>query len=95
MKIYKYKLTLDPEQVIYPDAIAKSICVQIQNGVPCLWAQLEANRRIYGQTASTRIKIYCVMTGEEIEYQNTKYLSTIQHDGIVAHFYVNDELFYK
>ncbi len=62
-----------------------------------LWVDLEDNRfdSTQDKEISSKVEIFCVGTGAEFEKPNARYLSTVQYDGIVAHFYCNVEPFYK
>lgn len=42
-KIYKYALEIVDRQALYIPGHAKLLDVQIQNGVPCLWALVDTN----------------------------------------------------
>lgn len=84
MAIYKYQLALVDRQSIDMPSDANILSVQLQNGIPTIWAEVSPDAPIFPR----RFAMIC--TGETISasYSNRKYLATLQlHTGIVLHVY--------
>lgn len=81
--IYKYKLELKDEQEIVMPALANILCVQMQNGSPHIWAQLDSN-------ASPQTRTIGIFgTGNPIPpYKNMYYIGTFQIHGAGLVFHV-------
>lgn len=81
--IYKYPLTPKAYQVVEMPKHAKILCVQSQNGTPCLWAEVDTD-----QSTETRT-FYVHGTGHELESGVLVYIGTVQlHGGaLVFHVY--------
>lgn len=77
--VYKYPLH-GPVTKIATKAGSSPLSVQIQNGIPCLW--MEVN------TDSIETRDYIVyLAGTGTEVQGHHYISTIQIDQFVFHAY--------
>jgi hypothetical protein len=83
--IYKFPLKLAALQQVEMPAESKILCVQIQRGVPCLWAVVE--RGAINQWSRT---IRMVGTGREAPGDADEYLGTIQIDdgALVLHAFL-------
>jgi hypothetical protein len=75
-QIWKFPLQLIDTQIISMPYAAKILCVQIQNGVPCLWALCNTNDGV----ADVTIDIFG--TGHSIMDLFTRtYIGTVQMGG--------------
>jgi hypothetical protein len=87
--IYKYKLEMKPVQEIELPLI-EVLDVQLQNGIPCLWAVVADNPDSYF-VKTNMIRVHCFGTGtEDVEhnYHNgLNYISTVQIGGFVFHYF--------
>lgn len=70
--IWKYPLRVDDTQSIEMPTDAKVLCVQIQRGLPCMWA-MHQNAAI----RSERI-ILTIGTGHEVDRGGLRYIGTYQ-----------------
>lgn len=85
--IWKYELSEDQHFQLNLPAGAIILCVQIQNGRPCIWAEVDprADRNITRHFA-------WVGTGHIIPENAFQYIGTIQPHPFVFHLYeVRDE----
>lgn len=93
--IYKYPVMSHGEatiKIVTPGGSFKPLCVQLQNGVPQLWAELDvgvAPAGAFGATTTIR-QVVLVGTGSIVRNHLT-YAGTFQlHDGtLVWHVYVD------
>lgn len=87
--IWKFTLTLKPEQTIEIPHTHEYLSIQMQAGQPCLWA-------IVDPAANTKaVRIACHPTGgigAPARRDGHEYLGTVQVDWTVWHFfgYAND-----
>ncbi len=72
MTIWKYPIGVIDEQEISVPEGAVALCVQMQEGVPCIWYQIDAH-----QDEVHRLSVV-VGTGREFDSRNTKYIGTVQ-----------------
>lgn len=79
--VYKYFLKIEDLQVISLPRDAKLLCVQIQNGTPCLWAQVDDQLPHEDRT----ICIYG--TGHKIAHIGLEYIGTFQIPDLVFHVF--------
>lgn len=71
--IYKYPLKCHAKQIITTNPNAKILCVQIQNDVPCLWIEVDAeNDGFHSFTIET------FGTGHEMSETKREYIGTYQ-----------------
>ena len=70
-KIYKYILAVTDEQVIYLPQGATLLTVQVQHGVPCLWAKVNPD------SPNEEHRIIIKGTGHSLE-EVGEYLGTFQ-----------------
>lgn len=86
-KIFKYALELTEKQMVELPAGAKILDVQMQNGVPCLWAWVDPEEKLKRAT-----EIYVFGTGNPIPMlEDQKYayrhLGTVQDGRFVWHIF--------
>jgi hypothetical protein len=83
--IYKFPLKLTALQQVDMPAESKILCVQMQRGVPCLWAVVE--RDAINQWSRT---IRMIGTGNEAPNETDAYLGTVQIDDgtLVLHVFL-------
>jgi hypothetical protein len=82
--IYKYPLALTGEQVLELPQAARILDIQMQGFELCAWAEIDKSM------PSKERKIVLIGTGNPINYkppQHLMYISTVQIDGMVWHFY--------
>jgi hypothetical protein len=81
--IHKFHLNITDSQPIMAGNSFTPLCVQTQNGVPTLWAEVDDEEP---KTAHT---IKMIGTGHEIKWEDGRfiYLATIQIDVFVWHIY--------
>lgn len=81
--IYKYKLENTDLQTIEMPKFAKILCVQIQNGEPHIWAEVESTNPI------TKKSIAIIGTGHPRPFNPMTYIGSYQlYDGqLVFHVY--------
>ena len=81
--IYEYDLEVtDTQEVVLPVG-SKILTVQVQNGVPCLWATVDVEKP---NTDKKVIRTFG--TGQEINANNLKYINTYQLYGGEVVFHV-------
>lgn len=81
--IYKYPLQITDEQTIEISRYAKPLCVQVQNGIPCLWAEVDTR---FAKEIKT---VYSYGTGHTIDRLGIQYLGTYQiENNLVFHVYL-------
>lgn len=83
--IYKYPLEIFDSQKIYTFKTMRPLCIQLQNGIPTLWALVDTNSK------QTSRRIVMHGTGNEIDRSvfNYQYLGTVQLNGLVWHYFLN------
>ena len=81
--IYKYPLEGTDEQIVLMPRGAEILCVQVQNGIPCLWADIST------ENAQEREKRYIriIGTGHELPKAVMKYIGTFQMGALVFHVF--------
>lgn len=84
-QIHKYTLPkLHPDvYTVNMNPNAQVLCIQIQHDLPTIWATVPEFALNYGAVAS-RIRV--AWTGGYIGMHD-KYLATVQHNGLVWHFF--------
>lgn len=82
-KIYKYVLPVEDCVEVAMPMNAIPICVQVQKGQVCVWAQVSSRFSTSGR------KFYFVGTGHDMPRMAKKYLGTVQlsEDLLVYHIY--------
>ena len=82
-KIFKYVLTDD--SCLFP-INAKPLCVQLQNGRPTVWAEVDPE-----DPDKRNKRFFIIGTGHEIPFLNLEYVGTFQQEPFVWHVYVEAE----
>lgn len=78
--IWKFQLEDGVTKIEAP--IVKFLTVQLQSGIPCVWAIVDTDRR------AKKFNVSLVGTGWEMEALNPdKYIGTIQIGGFVWHYF--------
>lgn len=83
MTIYKYRLHAFEQQVIAMPSGASPLTVQVQGGVPHLWALVDPS-----QTAVDLVDIRMYGTGRLFDVAGLNYIATYQLDGGALVFHV-------
>ena len=83
--IYKYNLSVDDKQVLYVPEKRRPLCIQLQNGKPCLWVEVDNNSRTVPMSLITR------GTGHPLPDKLGLYIGTYQIPGLVFHVYEEGE----
>jgi hypothetical protein len=81
--IYKYQFRIADETIVVMPQGAKILSVQMQNGVPTIWAMVVTESKMKERT------LRCYGTGHELDtfaIQGT-YLATLQINGFVWHIF--------
>lgn len=74
-KIWKFPIEIvDEQQIAMPDG-ARILCVQVQRGVPCIWAEVSPGVREVHRT------LLIHGTGHDVSVRAKKYVGTFQTDG--------------
>lgn len=81
-KVFKYPLVAEPEAPFLLPGGAEILTVQMQNGLPWIWALVSPEN-----TPEMR-KFLVVGTGHEITQEKTKYIGTFQMHGGSLVFHV-------
>lgn len=88
--IWKYRLSVTDVQAVNIPAGAKILCVQIQGGIPCLWAMVDPLERL----AQRRVRIFGTgQPARDFEINGIEYIGTIQMSSgsLVWHVFVEPE----
>jgi hypothetical protein len=85
--IYKYMVTFGDKTEFSAPSDFKALSLQMQNGVPCIWAIVDTQAEMKTYT------VYCLNTGETMllgMILNSQYLGTVvlPREGLVKHFYI-------
>lgn len=84
--IYKYPLELVSEQTLVLPVGSKVLSVQMQHGVPTVWALHEL-----GSTAAqTEVLVALTATGEQFHVDNWNYIDTLQNGEHVWHVFMRE-----
>ncbi len=83
--IYKYTLRIDDRQQIPVPARRKPLCVQMQNGNPCLWVEVD------DEDGPELLTIVTRGTGHPLPDNLGPYIGTYQIQGLVFHVYQEGE----
>lgn len=79
-RIWKYPIALQDAQFIEMPKGAEILCVQMQDGNPCLWALV-----LPGETERRKIEIYG--TGHPVSELELAYIGTYQEGPYVWHVF--------
>lgn len=81
-RIFKYPLEATDVQYLELPARAQFLTVQVQNGIPCLWALVDPTQK------KELRRIRTIGTGHPIENDfDSTYLATYQLPGLVFHVF--------
>lgn len=83
--IWKYELAITDDQYVDMPIGAKPLSVDIQNGVPCMWVEVDSEK------TPAQVHIMTVGTGYPVSHPKTsRFIGTYQlHGGsFVGHVYV-------
>lgn len=83
--IYKYPFSIDKEFTIRMPSEAEILCVQMQNGVPHLWAIVDTNNA----EEERRFNIYGTGWPRQ-PLSKSQYIGTFQDPPFVWHLFEND-----
>ena len=83
-RILKYELSIEDEQTILLPDNAELLTVQVQRGVPCLWARVDTAE------LNVRRKIITHGTGHIVPDTTGRYVGTYQLDSGSLVFHVFD-----
>lgn len=81
--IYKFPLQVTGEQVLWMPGEATPLCVEVQNGTPTLWVEVNRSSSKPGYNQL----IFMFGTGFDIPDTPMQYLDTVQLGEYVWHFY--------
>lgn len=86
-RIFKYELDLGNETFLRMPEVSEILDIQIQDGRPVMWAIVEPD------TKEIVVKINAYYTGEYLNNADMEdeYISTIQHEGLVYHYFMSYE----
>jgi hypothetical protein len=83
MKVYKYQLDLEnPQTISGPFFRTMPLDIQIQDKRPVAWCEVDP------LLPESVITLHPVYTGDEVP-AGAMYLKTVQHGGLVYHWYVS------
>lgn len=84
MKIFKFRLKSESEQIVRMPAKSELMDIQVQSGVPVMWALVDDSSEIID------VKINMYWTGDELVKSNSEktFLATVQDGEIVCHFFM-------
>jgi hypothetical protein len=80
--IWKFPLLIQDGQAVSMPAGAKVLCVQVQNGVPCLWALVDPTAPKLSRN------FFTFGTGHPIDPTGLEFVGTYQIDGGALVFHV-------
>lgn len=85
--IHKYQLAIRDTEINLPCG-AKPLCIQMQNGLPCLWAIVDPS------AIEESVKVICRGTGHEFQGNEDYYLGTVQESGgaLIWHFFTEKQI---
>jgi hypothetical protein len=74
-QVWKYPLKVEDKQWVELPRGAKILSVDVQNGTPCLWAQVDT------EAVTDRILIVTHGTGHPMKSNNMQFIGTYQLEG--------------
>lgn len=80
-KIYKYKLEIKDTQNLHLPHDFKILSLQMQDGVPCIWCEVNPELPL------KEVTLYCLGTGREVDFIG-KHIGTVLDEPFVWHFYI-------
>jgi hypothetical protein len=85
--IWKYILTIEGKQTLMMPEAARLLCVQMQDGIPCLWAVVDKDSAKVLAKREPRT-VFTVGTGHPMPEECGKYVGTYQPmNGLVFHVF--------
>ena len=87
-KIYKYELSFESRTFVRMPEKSEIMDIQIQDGKPVMWAMVDPDSR----EIVVRINMLYTGHGMQLEATRNEYLATIQHEGLVYHFFMGYEI---
>ena len=81
-KVFKYPLQILDEQFVHMPKDAIILCVQVQRGVPCIWASCDPDNTVIKR------RIITYETGNPMRLNHGKYIGTYQMDSGMLVFHV-------
>ena len=87
-RVFKYPLKVSDEQIVVLPSVRKVLCVEVQGGIPCLWAEVNTESE---ELKPLRVLIFG--TGHAMPDDPGRYLGTFQLVGgsFVGHVYLKGE----
>ena len=87
MRIFKFRLKRESEQIVRMPAKSEIMDIQIQRGVPIMWAFGNDNNEVIA------VKINMYWSGEEMRGSKSEetFLATVQDGGRACHFFMEVE----
>lgn len=84
--VWKFPLEIKDSQVLSMPIDSLIVSVQLQNGIPCIWALVES------ESDCVDVLIHTFGTGHEIPFGSRIYVGTymLAHGGIVFHVFKKD-----
>lgn len=82
--IYKFPLQIDDAQNVTMPQGAEPLCVQLQDGMPCLWATVDP------KAAQVQRRIFIRGTGHPLTGSEGRYIGTFQMRGGALVFHAFD-----
>lgn len=79
--IWKAPFDLQDVIVVQAKADASIVSIQKQNGVWCVWFEVDQNK------PNKALLFYCVGTGHQVIRDNWLHITTVQDGPMVWHFY--------
>ena len=86
-KIFKYDLSFENRTFIRMPEDSEIMDIQIQEGKPVMWAMVDTESK----EIVVRINMLFTGQGMQLEATHNEYLGTIQHEGLVYHYFMNYE----
>ena len=83
--VYKYPLAWKVCQGIWLP-LKRVLTVEIQNGVPCLWAVVDTNE----PAVKLRVMMTSTGTDDKLDFDKLRYISTTQYGGYVFHWFYEE-----
>lgn len=82
--VWKYPLKVNDHQLVAMPVGARPLCVQLQQGVPMLWALVDPE----GEIKNRNVYMLGTGAGSLENPDDYKHIGTVQMDGLVWHYFV-------
>lgn len=79
--IHKYPLMVVDEQTVMMPESARILSIQIQHGIPCLWAAVDTDTPLMAYV------LFCYGTGHPVYSEWEHYIGTVQVNNLVFHYF--------